>query len=55
MVVSLPDDLLYMVCTKLWEQRDFDTLYHCARSTKQLADPALAHLYRSYLATLLCL
>lgn len=46
MATSLSDDLLHMVCDQLWEQRDFDTLYHCARSGKQLAIPALASIYR---------
>ena len=46
MATSLPDDLLHMVCDQLWEQRDFDTLYHCACSGKQLAIPALASIYR---------
>jgi len=46
MAALLPDDLLHMVCGSLWEQRDFDTLYHCACAGKQLAVPALASLYR---------
>lgn len=46
MAAALPDDLLHMVCGQLWEQRDFDTLYHCACSGKQLAIPALASIYR---------
>ena len=46
MAALLPDDLLHMICHQLWEQRDFDTLYHCARAGKQLAVPALASIYR---------
>lgn len=46
MASSLPDDLLHMICEQLWEQRDFDTLYHCTRAGKQLAVPALASIYR---------
>lgn len=46
MAAALPDDLLHMVCGQLWEQRDFDTLYHCALTGKQLAIPALASIYR---------
>lgn len=46
MASLLPDDLLHMICHQLWEQRDFDTLYHCARAGKQLAVPALASIYR---------
>lgn len=46
MPTSLPDDVLYMICTQLWHQRDFDTLYHAALAGKQLAVPALANIYR---------
>lgn len=46
MAPSLPDDILHLVCIQLWHQRDFHTLYNCARSSKQLAIPALANLYR---------
>lgn len=46
MAALLPDDLLHMICHQLWEQRDFDTLYHCACAGKQLAVPALASIYR---------
>ena len=46
MAAALPNDLLHMVCAQLWEQRDFDTLYHCACTGKQLAFPALASIYR---------
>lgn len=48
MAALLPDDLLHMICHQLWEQRDFDTLYHCARAGKQLAVPALASIYRMH-------
>ena len=43
---SLPDDILYMICTQLWHRRDFDTLYHCALAAKPLAVPALTNIYR---------
>ena len=33
----LPDEILCKVCTELWHQRDFHTLFNCARSWKQLA------------------
>ena len=46
MLPTLPDDILYMICTQLWHQRDFDTLYHGALAGKQLAVPALTNLYR---------
>lgn len=50
MAPTLPDDILYMICTQLWHQRDFDTLYHCSLSGKQLAVPALTNIYRYYIA-----
>ena len=46
MVASLPNDILHIICDQLWEQRDFDTLYRCTCSGKQLAAPALASIYR---------
>ncbi|KAL8737426.1 MAG: hypothetical protein Q9181_001705 [Wetmoreana brouardii] len=48
MASSLPDDILYMICTQLWYRRDFDTLYHCALTGKQLAVPALTNIYRMH-------
>lgn len=45
-MASLPDDILYMICSQLWERRDFDTLYQCVCAGKQLAVPALTNLYR---------
>jgi hypothetical protein len=46
MAALLPDDILHIICDQLWEQRDFDTLYRCTCSGKQLAVPALASIYR---------
>ena len=46
MAALLPDDVLHIICDQLWEQRDFDTLYRCTCSGKQLAVPALASIYR---------
>ena len=46
MASFLPDDILYMICTELWHFRDFNTLFNCACSGKQLALSALANLYR---------
>jgi hypothetical protein len=43
---ALPDDVLHLICDQLGQQRDFHTLYLCARSSKQLAIPALSSLYR---------
>ncbi|MCJ1430061.1 hypothetical protein MMC29_007976 [Sticta canariensis] len=37
-----------MVCTQLWHQRDFNTLFYCACSGKQLATIALTNLYRMH-------
>lgn len=42
----LPVDILYMVCTQLWHQRDSNTLYNCACSGKLLATIAVTLLYR---------
>ena len=46
MARTLPDDILYLLCFQLWEQRDFNTLYNCALSGRRLTVPALTHLYR---------
>ena len=46
MAARLPDDLLHMICGALSEQRDFNSLFQCACSGKQLAVPALASIYR---------
>lgn len=46
MVISLPVDVLHLICEQLWHQRDFNTLFNCALSSRQLAIPALANLYR---------
>ncbi|MCJ1267316.1 hypothetical protein MMC22_007201 [Lobaria immixta] len=44
----LPDDILYMICAQLWHQQDFNTLFNCACSGKQLATVALTNLYRMH-------
>lgn len=46
MAIALPDDILYLICTQIWESRDFNTLFNCALTGKQLAVPALSHIYR---------
>ena len=46
MAPVLPDDILYLICTQLWQKRDFDTLYQSAISGRRLAYPALANIYR---------
>ncbi|KAL9104728.1 MAG: hypothetical protein Q9163_000340 [Psora crenata] len=48
MAAALPEDLLHMICASLLEQKDFDTLYQCSLSGKQLAVHALASLYRMH-------
>lgn len=46
MANSLPNDILFIVCSQLSQQRDFHTLLQCALTGKQLATPALTLLYR---------
>lgn len=48
-MTSLPDDIWYMVCTELWYQQDFNTLFNCVCSGKQLANIAVIYLYRYYM------
>ncbi|KZF22749.1 hypothetical protein L228DRAFT_260889 [Xylona heveae TC161] len=48
MTITLPDDVLHLICEELWLQRDFNTLFQCAVSSKVLAAPALASLYRMH-------
>ncbi|MCJ1423974.1 hypothetical protein MMC29_001861 [Sticta canariensis] len=45
-MVYLPDEVLYMICTQLWHQGDFQTLFRCACSGKRLAPIAITNLYR---------
>ena len=45
-VLSLPSEVLDMVCDELGKKQDFGTLFNCAISSKQLAQPALSLLYR---------
>ncbi|KIV99758.1 uncharacterized protein PV09_08564 [Verruconis gallopava] len=47
MVQSLPEDIFYLVCDELLEQRDFGTLFCCCTTGKILALPALTALYRA--------
>lgn len=46
MAASLPDDILHEICNQLWQQEDFSTLFDCTLVGKQLAAPAIIHLYR---------
>ena len=41
-----PDEILSVVCQELGKDRDFNTLYQCARSARALADPALRMMYQ---------
>ncbi|KAF2819085.1 hypothetical protein CC86DRAFT_307999 [Ophiobolus disseminans] len=44
----LPDDILHLLCEELANQKQFDTLFHCACASRALAVPAVTHLYRSH-------
>jgi hypothetical protein len=44
--MSLPDEVLTMVCQELGLDREFGTLYRCAQVSKSLADPALRIMYQ---------
>ena len=46
MPAELNADLLHLICGGLAEGKDFGSLYACALSSKTLAVPALANLYR---------
>lgn len=46
MAPALPDDIIFMVCSQLLLQKDFDTLFQCIVSSRKLAIPAATHLYR---------
>ena len=46
MSVTLPQDILHLLCEELARQRDFDTLFNCATANQEFAVPALTHLYR---------
>ncbi|KAF2133319.1 hypothetical protein P153DRAFT_381751 [Dothidotthia symphoricarpi CBS 119687] len=44
----LPSDVLHVLCEELASQEQFDTLFNCACAGRDLAVPALTHLYRSH-------
>ncbi|KAL5339571.1 hypothetical protein BJX70DRAFT_363306 [Aspergillus crustosus] len=48
MSVTLPSEILFLVLDNLGDDRDYNTLYQCALSSKYLAEHALAVLYRIY-------
>lgn len=46
MPLDVPEDVLYVLCDRLAEAKDFDTLFQCALTGKRFAVPALTTLYR---------
>ena len=44
--LSLPDEILTMICQELGQERDFGSLYRCALASSSLADPALRTMYQ---------
>lgn len=46
MPLEVPEDVLYILCDKLADAKDFDTLFQCALTAKRFAVPALTTLYR---------
>ncbi|KAK4943010.1 hypothetical protein LTR10_017395 [Elasticomyces elasticus] len=46
--LTLPDEILSVICEQLGRDGDFRTLYQCARGSKSLADPALRTMYQQY-------
>lgn len=46
MAVSLPSEILFMVLDNLGDDRDYNSLYHCALASKLFTEQALAVLYR---------
>lgn len=46
MPLDVPEDILHIVCEKLADAKDFDTLFQCALTAKRFAVPALTNLYR---------
>ncbi|KAL0264198.1 hypothetical protein SLS55_000144 [Diplodia seriata] len=48
MPLEVPEDVLYILCDKLADAKDFDTLFQCALTAKRFAVPALTNLYRHH-------
>jgi hypothetical protein len=44
--LTLPDEVLSMVCQEIGLDRDFGSLYRCALASKSFADPALRTMYK---------
>lgn len=51
MPLDVPEDVLYVLCDRLAEVKDFDTLFQCTLSGKRFAVPALTTLYRHHNAS----
>lgn len=45
-LANLAEEILNMIAIELREARDFTSLYHLSRASKQLAAIGLSHLYR---------
>ncbi|GME58462.1 hypothetical protein GTA08_BOTSDO05852 [Neofusicoccum parvum] len=48
MPLEVPEDIMHVLCEKLADAKDFDTLFQCALTAKRFAVPALTNLYRSH-------
>ncbi|OJJ46705.1 hypothetical protein ASPZODRAFT_132829 [Penicilliopsis zonata CBS 506.65] len=48
MSLTLPGDVVYMILDLLRDDRDYNSIYQCAISSKYLCEPALAILYQLY-------
>ncbi|KAL2872382.1 uncharacterized protein BJX67DRAFT_5816 [Aspergillus lucknowensis] len=48
MAVSLPSEILFMVLDNLGDERDFNSLFQCALTSKHFTKHALSVLYRIY-------
>lgn len=46
MALSLPGDVLYVILDFLKAERDYNTIFQCAMSSRWLAKPALSVLYQ---------
>lgn len=44
--VTLPEEILSMICEELGKEGDFGSLYKCALSSKSFADAALRTMYQ---------
>lgn len=44
-LISLPDEIIGLICLALGADRDFSTLFNCALTATSIVDAALRHLY----------